>query len=203
MTRETRDEVLDASRGAFLSHAFSYSPNWLGSDLADTSSTFGQYFHYFPLRPATRKPFTNEMIRPRLVYATGVRIGLASGFSGSCRGANDSLPVAPPRCAASSRTRSGRSASNRVPVGGEAMLVLNNELRMPLVSILDGVVFLDIGNVFNTVRDFSLTNLRESAGFGIRVRTPWVLLRGDYGLVLDPRPGESRGRFYFSIGQAF
>jgi outer membrane translocation and assembly module TamA len=65
------------------------------------------------------------------------------------------------------------------------------------------VVFLDIGNVFNTVKDFSFTDLRESAGIGLRVRTPWVLLRGDYGFVLDPRPGESRSRFYFSIGQAF
>ena len=36
-----------------------------------------------------------------------------------------------------------------------------------------------------------------------RVRTKWFLLRGDYGVVLDPRPGERRSRFYFSIGQAF
>jgi outer membrane translocation and assembly module TamA len=35
------------------------------------------------------------------------------------------------------------------------------------------------------------------------VRTPWFLIRGDYGIVLDRRPGERHGRFYFSIGQAF
>jgi outer membrane protein insertion porin family len=81
--------------------------------------------------------------------------------------------------------------------------VLNNEIRFPLVSILDGVGFIDVGNVFTTMRDFSVTDLRYSTGFGLRVRTPWVLLRGDYGIVLDPRPGEPRGRFYFSIGQAF
>ena len=67
----------------------------------------------------------------------------------------------------------------------------------------DGVVFVDIGNVYPTISDFSLTDLRESAGVGIRLRTPWVLLRSDYGFVLDPRPGERRSRFYFSIGQAF
>ena len=83
------------------------------------------------------------------------------------------------------------------------MLVLNNELRVPLVSILDGVVFLDVGNVFDNIRDISLTDLRKSTGVGLRVRTPWVLIRGDYGVVLDPRPGEPRSRFYFSIGQAF
>jgi outer membrane translocation and assembly module TamA len=35
------------------------------------------------------------------------------------------------------------------------------------------------------------------------VRTPWFLLRGDYGVLLDRREDERRGRFYFSIGQAF
>ena len=44
---------------------------------------------------------------------------------------------------------------------------------------------------------------RKSGGVGLRVRTPWVLLRGDYGIVFDQRAGEPRGRFYFSIGQAF
>src|SRR4029434_809594 len=71
LTRETRDEVLDASRGIFLSQAFSYSPNWLGSDVAFIKY-LGQYFHYSPLRPPTRRAFTNEIIRPRLVYATGI-----------------------------------------------------------------------------------------------------------------------------------
>jgi outer membrane protein insertion porin family len=90
-----------------------------------------------------------------------------------------------------------------VPVGGDAIIIINSELRAPLVSIVDGVAFVDIGNVFPRVKDFSFTDLRQSAGFGVRVRTPWFLLRGDYGIVLDPRPGERRGRFYFSIGQAF
>jgi outer membrane protein assembly factor BamA len=35
------------------------------------------------------------------------------------------------------------------------------------------------------------------------VRTPYFLLRADYGFKLDRRPGESLGSFFFSIGQAF
>ena len=42
-TRETRDEVLDATRGALISQAFSYSPAWLGSD-ATFLKYYGQYF---------------------------------------------------------------------------------------------------------------------------------------------------------------
>ena len=92
---------------------------------------------------------------------------------------------------------------NNVPAGGNAVFVVNSELRMPLVRFLDGALFVDIGNVYPTISDFSLTDVRESAGVGIRIRTPWILLRSDYGWVLDPRPGERRSRFYFSIGQAF
>jgi len=97
----------------------------------------------------------------------------------------------------------GPIGADRIPTGGEALLVINNKLRFPLVSILDGVVFADVGNVFARVCDFSFADRRESAGVGLRVRTPWFLLRGDDGFVLDRRPGERRGRFSFSIGQAF
>ena len=89
-----------------------------------------------------------------------------------------------------------------IPTGGNALFTLNNELRAPLFWRLDGVLFTDIGNVFPLISDISF-DLRQSAGVGVRVRTPWFLLRGDYGRVLDPRPGEKSGRFYFSIGQAF
>jgi outer membrane protein assembly factor BamA/autotransporter translocation and assembly factor TamB len=202
LTRETRDEVLDASKGTFLSQAFAYSPSWLGSDRPYVKY-YGQYFRYFPLRPEKPKPFTNEIIRTRLVFATGARIGLANGIGGD-------VPTSERFYAGGSTTMRGFEQNavgpvgvNNVPAGGNAVFILNNELRMPVVRIIDGVVFLDVGNVYPTIKDFSFTDLRESAGVGLRLRTRWVLLRTDYGFVLDPRPGEKRSRFYFSIGQAF
>jgi outer membrane protein assembly factor BamA len=201
-TREARDEVLDASRGSFTSHGFSYSPTWLGAD-SSYIKYYGQYAHYFPLEPARRKRFTNEILRPRFVYATGVRLGLAHGFG-------DRVPETERFYAGGSNTLRGFEQNavgpigpDRIPTGGEALLVLNNEVRVPLFRIVDGVGFVDIGNVFDRFSDFDFTDLRETAGVGIRVRTPWFLVRGDYGVVLDQRPGERRGRFYFSIGQAF
>ena len=77
LTREQRDDVLDASRGSFASQAFSYSPEWLGARQSYLKY-FGQYFHYFPLQAPRRKAFTNQVLRPRLVFAAGVRLGLGA-----------------------------------------------------------------------------------------------------------------------------
>ena len=201
LTRETRDEVLDASKGTFVSQSLSFSPRWLGSDLA-YMKYFGQYFHYFPLRPPQRKPLTNEILRPRLVFATGVRVGLAKGIGGI-------VPMTERFFAGGSYSMRGFAQNavgpigpDLIPTGGNALIIFNNELRAPLFGRFDGVIFTDIGNVYPLISDITF-DLRESAGVGLRVRTPWFLLRGDYGFVLDPRPGERRRRFYFSIGQAF
>jgi outer membrane protein assembly factor BamA len=199
--RETRDEILDATRGSFSSHAFSFSPKWLGSD--DTYlKYFGQYFHYIPLQPERIRRFSNEIVRPRLVFATAVRLGLSKGMG-------TFVPSSERFYAGGSTTIRGFEQHALGPIengkslGGDALLILNNELRFPLVSIVDGVAFVDAGNVFQRTRDFSFTDIRTSAGVGVRLRTKWVLVRGDYGFVLDRQEGERRGRFYFSIGQAF
>jgi outer membrane protein assembly complex protein YaeT len=206
--RETRDDVLDATRGSFSSHAFSFSPKWLGSD--DTYlKYFGQYFHYFPLQPERRRRFSNEIIRPRFVFATGIRIGLSKGMGAF-------VPTSERFYAGGSTTIRGFEQNtlgpigvNGKPIGGDALFILNNELRFPLltgipfVNLVDGVAFLDVGNVFERTADFSFTDIRKAAGVGLRLRTKWVLVRGDYGFLLDRRLGEPRSRFFFSIGQAF
>ena len=89
------------------------------------------------------------------------------------------------------------------PIGGQAAFFLNNELRTPFYKWIDAAVFLDMGNVFDKPSDFRLSDLRKSAGVGLRLRNPFVLLRFDYGWKLDRRTGESRGVFHFGIGQAF
>jgi len=57
--------------------------------------------------------------------------------------------------------------------------------------------------VFPRVCDFQFSDRRKAAGFGLRVRNPFVVLRFDYGFKLDRQPGEKVGAFFFSIGQAF
>jgi outer membrane protein assembly complex protein YaeT len=203
LTRETRDELLDATRGSFISHALQWAPVALGSQ-QPFLKYFGQFFKYIPLEKEEIELFTNEVLRPRLVYAGGVRAGLSTGFGGF------SVPLSERFFAGGGTTIRGFEQNSigpvsltRQPLGGEAMLVINNEIRFPLFWKLDGVGFSDIGNVWESASQFSLTDVRNTAGFGIRLRAPWFLLRLDYGVKLDRRPGESIGRLFFSIGQAF
>ncbi|MEW5974226.1 MAG: translocation/assembly module TamB domain-containing protein [Acidobacteriota bacterium] len=203
LTRENRDDLLDASRGSFTSHAFEFAPQALGSDIRFVKY-FGQYFKYVPLSDPTEIPWNDGLRKSRLVYAGGVRLGLAKGLGGQ-----DVISFE--RFFAGGGTTIRGFDQNRLgpvdffgdPAGGEAVFITNNELRFPIVHIFDGVGFLDIGNVYPKVSDFDLTQVRKSAGFGLRVRTPFFLLRVDYGFKLDRRPEESRGGFFFSIGQAF
>ncbi len=201
--RDTRDDLLDAHRGSFFSHAAQFAPEVLGSD-ARFVKYFGQYFHYFPLSAPAEIPLSGGLKRPRLVFGTGVRVGLARGLGGQ------TLPLGERFLAGGGTTIRG-FGQHEVgprddlgnPVGGDAVLMLNNEIRFPMVSIFEGVAFLDAGNVYPQVSDFDPLDLRKAAGVGLRIRTPYVLLRLDYGFKLGLEPGESRGALFFSIGQAF
>jgi outer membrane protein assembly factor BamA len=203
ITRETRDDVLDATRGDLISQALEFSPQFIGSQVRFIKY-FGQYFKYIPLEKPKVEIFTNKVQRPRFVYAGAIRVGLAKGFGGQ------EVPLSERFIAGGSNTIRGFEQNSvgpqffdRTPIGGEAMLVINNEVRHPLVSIFDIAGFVDIGNVYEHVSDMSLSDLRKAAGLGLRIRTPWILVRLDYGFKLDRRPGESIGRFFFSIGQVF
>lgn len=214
LSRDTRDDLLDATRGSFFSNAVEYAPKFSGSEL-NFAKYFAQYFRYFAFDKPQLLPLQNGVRKSRLVFATGVRVGIAGGLNGQ-----DLIP--------------GRSSTNRVslgerffagggttirgfaqdgvgprifdgvsPSGGNALFILNNEMRFPIASIFDGVAFIDAGNVYDHLSDFRPSSVRKAGGLGIRVRTPYFLIRFDYGIKLDRRPGEPLGRPFFSIGQAF
>jgi outer membrane protein assembly factor BamA len=86
------------------------------------------------------------------------------------------------------------------PIGGDALFINNLELRYPLIGEnIGGVLFYDLGNVYETVGDFprsllrftapSTTNLNftsHTVGTGLRYRTPVGPVRLDLGYNLDP-----------------
>ena len=86
--------------------------------------------------------------------------------------------------------------------GGEALLVMNQELRFPVWSALSGVVFVDAGNVWTTIDELD-TDLAWSAGFGIRYTSPIGLLRLDAGFPIDRRDGDDSFEIGLGFGHAF
>ena len=92
-------------------------------------------------------------------------------------------------------------------VGGQGMLVLNQELRFPVYRWVRAVGFLDAGGVFERATMLAFRDLDVSAGAGVRVRTPVGLVRFDVARpvrVASPVPQDERGtRWWLSLGQAF
>ena len=86
-------------------------------------------------------------------------------------------------------------------------MILNAELRVPVWKEIGAAFFVDGGNVFERVTQFDIGELRGSAGFGVRYRSPIGPVRLDLGFKMDRREFngrlESASVLHFSIGQAF
>ena len=89
----------------------------------------------------------------------------------------------------------GPKLANGQPAGGNAVLVLNEELRYPLFWVFDAVTFVDIGNVFPRVSDFRLSDLR--VGRRIRAAHSKPVRGAEIRLRVQVRPasGRNSGRF--------
>jgi outer membrane protein insertion porin family len=91
-------------------------------------------------------------------------------------------------------------------IGGDKFVQFNFELIFPLLreAGLDGVVFIDTGNVEAEDARLDLGDLRASAGFEFRWNSPIGPIRLAYGYILDPQPTDkNHSQWEFSMGAAF
>ncbi|MCM2258461.1 MAG: translocation/assembly module TamB domain-containing protein, partial [Vicinamibacteria bacterium] len=187
--RDTRDDVLDSRRGQLWSASFEWASQALGSDF--------QFVKGYAQALAARR------LSPTLTWAQGLRLGLSTGLDGQ-------------RVRSSERFRAGGSNSVRGfatdelgprdflggPAGGEAVFVLNEELRFHGPRGVGAVVFWDAGQVWPAVEDMDL-DLRHGLGAGLRYQSAVGVLRLDVAFPLARLEGEKAWRLYFSLGQAF
>jgi len=92
------------------------------------------------------------------------------------------------------------------PVGGKALILFNFEMKFPLsaaLPALSGAVFFDIGNVFLHRSDFSLGNLKNAAGVGLRYKTPLGPVRFDLAWNLSAPDGLRPPLAFITIGNVF
>ncbi len=221
---DKRDDPTDAHHGTYTTLNLSYAPGVLGSQ---THFARGQF-----------RNSTYHALGRDWVFARSTQFGLISRFSG-----RPSIPLA-------ERLYSGGSTSIRAfpdfqagprdsatgfPLGGNVLFTNSLELRFPLYGDnLAAVLFHDAGNVYSSLGNFSLRfrqrDLRDfnytvqSAGFGLRYRTPIGPIRLDFSFSPDaPRFFGLKGteqdyingtavstvqkinafQFHFSLGQAF
>jgi outer membrane protein assembly factor BamA len=195
LLHDTRDDKIDPRRGLFASLDLSGSGSFLGSDFA-YARLFGQVASFRNVRLAGR-PWT---------WAQSVRLGVEHPFAGQEIIRDELFFAGGPFSVRGYRQETlGPQESLGVvvrPAGGEALFVINEELRFALPWSLTGLAFFDAGQVWAKPRDASF-DLAKSIGLGLRASTPVGLLRLDAAYPLDRRPGDGRYKIYVGFGNAF
>jgi outer membrane protein insertion porin family len=203
LIRDTRDDALDTHRGNYLSANAQLAAEAIGSEIGLIKSFY------------TAQMFRTIPRTTRLVFAGSARLGLATGFAGE-----GNLPAAERFFAGGDTTVRGFALdqlgvrhippepgdtvdANGAAIGGNALVIFNAELRVPVTGGLGVVGFVDTGNVFAHVSTIELPEMRSAVGGGIRYKSPIGPLRIDYGVKVNPLPGESRTAWFVSFGQAF
>lgn len=198
--RDTRDNALDAHRGIYESFQLDFNPKAFGSNFNFTK-LLAQTSYY-------------KQIPAGIVWANSLRLGLEKPFSGHIpvsekffSGGGSTLRGFPLNGAGPQRTISACGTTGcfpiTVPVGGNQLLIINSEFRIPvpLKKGLSAVPFYDGGNVFRTIGFHG--QYTNTIGFGVRYATPVGPVRIDLGHNLNAPPGIKSTQIFFTLGQAF
>jgi outer membrane protein assembly complex protein YaeT len=183
---DRRDDPVDSHRGTYNSLDVGVANKYFGSQVN----------------------FSRLLVRNSTYHPIGARLVLARNFSFGWiqplripSGATtefEAIPLAERFFAGGASSHRGfpdnqagpRDTSTGFPLGGNALLIFNTELRFPLYGAnLGGVLFHDMGNVYSRVQDVSFrvrqrglqdfNYMVHAAGLGIRYRTPIGPVRVD------------------------
>jgi outer membrane translocation and assembly module TamA len=217
---DRRDNVVDPTRGTFVTSDLEAAARSLGSEVG--------YFKAFFQASAFRRLDDSA----RAVVAARAMLGAARGFPRTVEVVDDrgeavtevveDLPASQRFYAGGATTVRGFQL-DRLGVdeiltpdglsrGGNGLLVFNVEVRRAVAQVFGrsfGVVgFIDSGNVWARAKDLDLTRLRVAPGFGIRYDSPLGPLRFDIGFKTARNTYASGRRengweYHLSIGEAF
>ncbi len=201
--QDRRDNPIDAHRGFYNS-----------VDLGLASSIFGSQRNFARL---LARNATYHRISKNLVLARQLTFGAIVPYNDPGLTAADAVPLperffsggsvsdrgfpenqAGPRDIGTAAGPNGMASEpTGFPLGGNALVFSNVELRFPLFGDnIGGVLFEDAGNVYRNVSDisvrFSQRNLQDfdymvqAVGFGIRYKTPLGPIRADFAYSINP-----------------
>ncbi len=189
---DRRDDPADAHRGMYNTADLGLASKYLGSNRS---------FARFLGSSTTYKTFKGQY-----VFAQRTQFGWIGPFAVD-RGVNpvQSVPLPERLFAGGSTSLRGfpdnqagpRDPYSGFPLGGNALLIHNTELRFPFMGDnIDGVLFHDMGNVYSSPSAISFRvhqkdpqdfdYMVHAVGFGIRYRTPVGPIRVDLAYSMNP-----------------
>jgi len=197
-TLDRRNDPLVPMAGYLLSWDSSVASKYLGGDVTFFSLT-GQATYYLPfLKVRPERPYV-----PFMVF--NHRAGLQLPFDGT-----SAVPIqerfflgGPDTVRSFQLDGMAPRASNGAPLGGQAFLLGNIELQVPVVGPFYLVGFLDAGNLAAELDSLDWEATRLAAGAGARLHTPLGAVRLDYGYNLIRGDGDPVGAWQFGFGFTF
>ena len=188
--RDTRDSILTPTRGSRLSLRSEYANGLFGSELDFVRLTGG----------ATRV----WSIAEDWQFLTSLRAGWIRPLD------SNEVPLSERFFLGGSRTvRSfaedelGPKDLNDNPIGGEAYVLANLELRYPIWRALGGAAFLDAGSLARDDEDFAREDYRYAAGGGLILDTPIGPFRVDAAATLNRGDDEDSWAIHVLFGHPF
>lgn len=204
IAQDRRDNPADPHKGIYNTADFGLAGHFFGSN-----RSFGRLL----LRNATYYSLTKKLVLARQTqFGVIIPFSAPAGVSAQesvplperfFAGGADSLRAFPyneagPRDTGASLVPGGPvSQPTGFPLGGNALFVNNVELRFPFIGQnIQGVVFHDMGNVYDSVEDISFRFHQkdmkdfnyavQAAGLGIRYKTPVGPVRADFAYSINP-----------------
>jgi outer membrane protein insertion porin family len=208
--RNTKNNFFNPSDGALtdISVAFSHSIGKNTEDVRDTKqylTLVSSWQRYQPLGFRVSKKVTSATL------ATRIRGGAILEF-----GDTKAIPISDLFFAGGATTVRGyqeqllgptlfdENGYKTTALGGKLLYLMNAEVRLPLFWLIVGEVFLDAGNVWSEIEQFSFGDIKFATGVGLVLLTPVGPVRFEYGWKLTPESSDrTRGTFHLGFYYAF
>jgi outer membrane protein assembly factor BamA len=114
--------------------------------------------------------FAQSRLGPRVLFSEPERLLSGTETGGGCSEAELAALVCVPATEA---------ALDPQPTGGTRLIEANAEMRFPIASLFEGVVFVDAGQAWGAEQSITLASMQFTPGVGVRVPSPVGPIRLD------------------------
>ncbi len=185
LAEDTRDNIKWPTKGHYQSAGL--EGGYADGVLAKFTGRYSHYWNFYK----------------SLIFASNAELGLMPYDSEKVGynerffmgGADDMRGFAPRRAGPTD------SGEDSMPKGGSTKMLLQNELRFPIIEPFKGVIFLDTGMLEDKFVEFGKP--RMSTGAGLRVDMKRFYIHIDFAQALMKRKHDKTQFFHFKVGSKF